>query len=73
VYDVGDADYTVIDNKDKWDNAATDSGNALKQGSVVINPTFSDWTGSFPNGLSSWSGSSVSKETVLTRTGSAMR
>ncbi|WP_040963217.1 carbohydrate binding domain-containing protein [Bacillus mycoides] len=68
-YDVGDADYTVIDNKDKWDSAAND----VKQGQVVINSTFSDWPGSFPNGLGSWSGSTVSKETTLTRTGNAMR
>ncbi|HDX9658579.1 TPA: carbohydrate binding domain-containing protein [Bacillus toyonensis] len=72
-YDVGDADYTVIDNKDKWDNAANNANNALKQGQAVINSTFSNWTGSFPDGLGSWSGSSVSKETTLTRTGSAMR
>ena len=72
-YDVGDADYTVTDNKGKWDDAANNANNALKQGYVVNNPTFSDWTASFPTGLGSWSGSTVSKETTLTRTGSAMR
>ncbi|HFU7076024.1 MULTISPECIES: phage head spike fiber domain-containing protein [Bacillus] len=73
VFDVGDADYTVTDNKGKWDDAANNANNALKQGYVVNNPTFSDWTGSFPAGLGSWSSSTVSKETTLTRTGSAMR
>ncbi|WP_255256163.1 phage head spike fiber domain-containing protein [Bacillus mycoides] len=72
-YDVGDADYTVTDSKDKWDNAANDASNALKQGQVVINSTFSNWTGALPAGIGSWSGSTVSKETTLTRTGSAMR
>lgn len=73
VFDVGDADYTITDNKGKWDDAANNANNALKQGQAVINSTFSKWTGSFPDGLGSWSGSSVSKETTLTRTGSAMR
>lgn len=73
VFDVGDADYTVTDNKGKWDDAANNANNALKQGQAVINSTFSKWTGSFPDGLGSWSSSSVSKETTLTRTGSAMR
>ncbi|MDA1918288.1 carbohydrate binding domain-containing protein [Bacillus cereus group sp. BcHK140] len=72
-YDVGDADYTVTDNKEKWDDAANNANNALKQGQVVVNSTFSNWTQAFPAGLASWSGSSVSKETTLTRTGSAMR
>ncbi|MEK5051510.1 phage head spike fiber domain-containing protein [Bacillus sp. FSL P2-0099] len=73
VYDVGDVDYTVADNKDKWDNAADDANNALKQGQVVTNPTFSKWTGTYPDGFSSWSSSTVSKETALTRSGTAMR
>ncbi|WP_242475677.1 carbohydrate binding domain-containing protein [Bacillus cereus group sp. N6] len=73
VFDVGDADYTVTDNKGKWDDAANNANNALKQGYVVNNPTFADWTGAFPAGLGSWSSSTVSKETTLTRTGSAMR
>ncbi|WP_257151013.1 phage head spike fiber domain-containing protein [Bacillus wiedmannii] len=68
-YDVGDADYTVIDSKDKWDSAVND----VKQGQAVVNSTFSNWTQAFPAGIASWSGSSVSKETTLTRTGSAMR
>ncbi|MED2868762.1 carbohydrate binding domain-containing protein [Bacillus thuringiensis] len=72
-YDVGDADYTIVDNKGKWDDAATDANNALKQGQVVTNPTFSKWTGTYPDGFSSWSGSTVSKETTLTRSGTAMR
>ncbi|MGM2632277.1 phage head spike fiber domain-containing protein [Bacillus cereus group sp. Bce040] len=73
VFDVGDADYTVTDNKGKWDDAANNANNALKQGQVVVNSTFSNWTQAFPAGLGSWTGSTVSKETTLTRTGSAMR
>lgn len=73
VFDVGDADYTVTDNKGKWDDAANNANNALKQGQVVINSTFSNWTQAFPAGLGSWTSSTVSKETTLSRTGSAMR
>ncbi|MFE4029138.1 hypothetical protein ACFX4N_23575 [Priestia sp. YIM B13551] len=54
-------------------NAQSTANNALVQGSVVKNPTFSDWQGTFPNYFGAWSSSTVTKETVTTRTGSAMR
>ncbi|WP_230876743.1 hypothetical protein [Bacillus sp. SRB3LM] len=68
-----DIDKAIADADKKAQDAANNANNALKQGQVVINSTFSDWTQAFPAGLASWSGSSVSKETTLTRTGSAMR
>ncbi|EAO57391.1 Hypothetical membrane spanning protein [Bacillus thuringiensis serovar israelensis ATCC 35646] len=68
-----DIDKAIADTDKKAQDAANNANNALKQGQVVVNSTFSNWTQAFPAGLGSWSGSSVSKETTLTRTGSAMR
>ncbi|MEC4620943.1 carbohydrate binding domain-containing protein [Bacillus paranthracis] len=68
-----DIDKAIADTDKKAQDAADNANNALKQGQVVINPTFSNWTQAFPAGLASWSSSSVSKETTLSRTGSAMR
>ncbi|MED3396467.1 carbohydrate binding domain-containing protein [Bacillus wiedmannii] len=68
-----DIDKAIADTDKKAQDAANNANNALKQGQVVINSTFSNWTQAYPAGLSSWTGSTVSKETTLTRTGSAMR
>ncbi|MED2040439.1 carbohydrate binding domain-containing protein [Bacillus wiedmannii] len=68
-----DIDKAIADTDKKAQDAANNANNALKQGQVVINPTFSNWTQAFPAGLGSWTSSKVSKETTLTRTGSAMR
>ncbi|TKJ04687.1 hypothetical protein FC702_12585, partial [Bacillus cereus] len=68
-----DIDKAISDTDKKAQDAANNANNALKQGQVVVNSTFSNWTQAFPAGLGSWTSSSVSKETTLTRTGSAMR
>ncbi|WP_336746608.1 hypothetical protein [Bacillus cereus] len=68
-----DIDKAISDTDKKAQDAANNANNALKQGQVVVNSTFSKWTQAFPAGLGSWTSSSVSKETTLTRTGSAMR
>ncbi|MES9693686.1 hypothetical protein CN639_23485 [Bacillus toyonensis] len=68
-----DIDKAISDTDKKAQDAANNANNALKQGQVVINSTFSNWTQAFPTGLGSWTSSTVSKETTLTRTGSAMR
>ncbi|PFZ31154.1 hypothetical protein COL64_29200 [Bacillus toyonensis] len=68
-----DIDKAISDTDKKAQDAANNANNALKQGQVVINSTFSNWTQAFPTGLGSWASSTVSKETTLTRTGSAMR
>nr|WP_277997253.1 carbohydrate binding domain-containing protein [Bacillus cereus] len=68
-----DIDKAIADADKKAQDAANNANNALKQGQVVVNSTFSNWTQAFPAGLGSWTGSTVSKETTLTRTGSAMR
>lgn len=66
---------TYISEREKLRKAISDSSTALaiNQGYVVSNPMFSKWTGTFPDGFASWSSSTVSKETSLTRSGSAMR
>ncbi|TNP18947.1 hypothetical protein FHY73_14655 [Bacillus tropicus] len=68
-----DIDKAIADTDKKAQDAANNANNALKQGQVVINSTFSNWTQAFPAGLGSWTSSTVSKETTLSRTGSAMR
>lgn len=68
-----DTNQAIADADKKAQDAANSANNALKQGQVVINSTFSNWTQAFPAGLGSWTSSTVSKETTLTRTGNAMR
>lgn len=68
-----DLDELITNAQSSADNAQNSANTAIKQGYVVTNPIFSDWTGTFPNYFSAWSSSTVAKETTLTRTGSAMR
>lgn len=68
-----DIDYFISKVQSAADSAQNTANTAIKQGYVVTNPIFSDWTGTFPNYFSAWSSSTVAKETNLTRTGSAMR